>query len=271
MFKTEMAKPSPLGRLHQHDGVLFEGDWLPLVGVPVFKAKAILKDVWGIPFLADAFVDGCRASVFHVLRQGDRLEFVQRFGFKASDDLASEAGMAEALLRSEPDLTRLVNEVAALPLPAEQRLSIMAWRVVRWMENEFGPPTADAVAMLHNLSHRLHDLAGKQKRLAGKNTEATPARRTARSPNVRVDEGAGEVVVDGTHYSLEPQYLAILTCLMAAGGGCVSRAEMQTRSCRLRDEDRIDRLIARLKKDNKKVGDLIESVPGKGYRLSGKQ
>lgn len=42
---------------------------------------------------------------------------------------------------------------------------------------------------------------------------------------------------------------------------------MKTQNKLLKDEERIDRLIAKLKRDNEKVGDLIESVAGKGYRI----
>ena len=102
--------------LEKHEGVLFERDWLPLVGLPVVQAKAMLKDAWGISYFADAFVNGRQVPVAHVLHRGDRLEFVQRFGFKAGDDLAAEKEMAEAFLRAEPSLARLVKEVLALPL-----------------------------------------------------------------------------------------------------------------------------------------------------------
>jgi hypothetical protein len=251
----------------RHDGVLFEGDRLPLAGLSVVEAKAMLKDAWGIPYFADAFVNGRRVPVAHLLRPGDRLEFIQRLSFKAGGDTDDEQALAEALLDSEPALARLVHEVATLPLSAKKRLSVLVLRVLRWIEQEFGPPTADAVAMLDDLAHRLNELGGGWKRLAGKESEGADRGDPARSPNVRVDEGAGDVVIDGVHYALEPAHLAIFTCLVEAGGACVSRADMQAKNRTLKDEDRIDRVIAKLKRDNKKVGVLIESVRGKGYRL----
>ena len=94
----------------------------------------MLKDAGNISYVADAFVNGRQVPVAHVLRPGDRLEFIQRFGFKAGDDLPAEKAMAEALLRSEPELARLVNELYELRIPVDQRLAIMALRVIQWAD-----------------------------------------------------------------------------------------------------------------------------------------
>src|SRR5262245_7290134 len=107
------------------DGVLFEGDWLPLVGVPVAETKPMLKDAGNISYFADAFVNGRQMPVAYVLQRADRLEFVQSFGFKAGDDLAAEIEMAEALLRAEPELARLVDDVSKLPLDTDEMLAVM--------------------------------------------------------------------------------------------------------------------------------------------------
>lgn len=246
-------------RLEEHDGVLFEGDRLPLAGLPVVQAKAMLTDAWGISYFADAFVNGRQVPVAHVLRRGDRLEFVQRFGFKAGDDHAAEKAMAEALLRAEPELARLVDEVHKLPLNVDTRLAVMALRVFQWSKERFGPATTDAVNMLNRLVSELSRLAGGG---------STPAPSIPISQRVRVDVGRGEVIIDGVHHALDKVYLAILDCLVAADGAIVSRAEMKDMSKTLKDEDHIERHITKLKKTNEAIGNLIERDKRKrGFRI----
>jgi hypothetical protein len=252
-----------MGRLEEHDGVLFEGDRLPLVGLSVSEAKAMLKDAWGIPYFAAASVNGHRVPVARLLRRGDRLEFVQRSGFKAGDDHAAEKVMAEALLRAEPDLARLVDEVYELRLPVDKRLAIMALKVFRWAEERFGPTTADAVAVLNRLASELSRLAA-----GGRTPPADPSGRVPISQRVRVNIPGGEVVIDGVHHALDKVYLAILDCLVVADGALVSRAEMKARSETLKDQSHIERHIKKLKETNEAVGRIIEKdARNRGFRI----
>jgi hypothetical protein len=250
-------------RLEEHDGVLFEGDWLPLAGLSVFEAKSMLKDAWCISYFADAIVNGRQVPVAHPLRRGEWLEFVQGFGFKAGADLTAERAMAEALLRTEPELALLVDEVYELRLPVDKRLAIMALRVFQLCEKRFGRVTADAGVMLNKVANELSRLAG-----GGQTPVASRAERRPISHRVRVDVSGGEVVIDGVHHALGRTPLAILDCLVAANGDVVSRAQMRVRSKALEDEDHIERHIKRLKRNTKEVGRIIE-VSRKGFRILG--
>jgi hypothetical protein len=245
------------------DGVLFEGNWLPLVGLLVVEAKAFLRDAGNISYFADAFVDGRQVAVAHVLRPGDRLEFIQQFGFKASDDLAAEKAMAVALLKADPELARIVDEVYELRLNVDHRLAVMALRVIQWAEKRFGPIAADAAARLNMMASDFSRLADRGQTRA----ESRPGRRPI-SERVRVDVAGGEVVIDGVHHALDEKCLAILHCLVTADGCLVSRNEMKSMSKALMGEQHIERHITRIKETNDAVGRIIETDDRhRGYRI----
>ena len=94
-----------------------------------------------------------------------------------------------------------------------------------------------------------------------------PDRANVRIDKFMVNEGEGIVVVNGVRYHVEPVCMAILDCLANARGGWVSCAEMQAKKPILRDENRIDRVIKRFKADHWRLRNIIESVPGRGYRI----
>ena len=94
-----------------------------------------------------------------------------------------------------------------------------------------------------------------------------PDRADLRIGTIMVNEGEGIVVINGVRYHVEPVCMAILDCLAKAGGGWVSCAEMQEKKPILRDENRIDRVIGRFKKDHWRLRTIIESTPGRGYRI----
>ena len=142
-------------RLEQADGVLFEGDWLPLIGVPVAKAKAMLKDAWGISYFADAIVNGRQVTIAHRLRRGDHLEFFQRFGVKAGDDRPIEQAIGEAMVVVYPELVEIADKVKALNLPADRSLDLMAGMVAEWAVQRFGPPGKSVLAILAEVVARL--------------------------------------------------------------------------------------------------------------------
>ena len=108
----ERTQGNRLPRSDRRDGVLFGGDWLPLVGVSVATAKALLRDAWGIPYFADTIVNGRPALVSQVvLRSGDRLVFSQRFGFKAGEQQSVEQAQAESLVIAYPELMDIAARV----------------------------------------------------------------------------------------------------------------------------------------------------------------
>ena len=142
-------------RLEEHDGVLVESDWLPLAGLPIVEAKAMLKDAWGIPYFADAIVNGRHVPVVHVLRRGDRMNFVQRFGIKAGNDKPIEQAIGEALVIAYPELLEIAAKVKATNLPADRSRDVMAGMVAEWAERRFGPPGASTKAILADIVDRL--------------------------------------------------------------------------------------------------------------------
>jgi hypothetical protein len=139
----------------RHDSVLFEGDCLPLAGMSVVKAKALLKDAGNIPYFADAIVNGRRVPVAHVLQPGDRLAFVQRFGVKTGNDQPIEQAIGEAVLVAYPELVEIADKVKALGLPADRSLDLMAGMVAEWVEQRFGPPGMSVLAILNEVIARL--------------------------------------------------------------------------------------------------------------------
>jgi hypothetical protein len=149
-----MLRRTTMRRLDVIDGVLFEGDWLPLVGVPVVEAKALLRDAWNISYFADAFVNGRQVPVAHVLCSGDRLEFVQRFGVKAGDDKPIEEAIGEALV-AYPELLEMAEKVKAMNLPADRSLDVMIGMVVEWAEQRFGPPGSSMMSVFADIGKRL--------------------------------------------------------------------------------------------------------------------
>lgn len=144
----------------RREGVLFEGDWLPQAGLSVVEAKAMLKDGWGIPYFADAIVNGRQVTVAHVLRRGDRLEFVQRFGVKAGDDKPIEQVIGEAMVVVYPKLLEKAANVMARNLSADQKRDAMKGMVDEWAIQQFGPPDASTRAVLADIVQRLQAIEG---------------------------------------------------------------------------------------------------------------
>lgn len=97
-------------------------------------------------------------------------------------------------------------------------------------------------------------------------TEQTDAPASQGKDRLRLDLDAGHAILDGVRYALDPEFLAILNCLLQAHGSCVSRAEMRAASEILKHETHIERLISRLKKQYPPIGNMIQSKTN-GYRL----
>jgi hypothetical protein len=142
-------------RLDVDEGVLFEGDRLPLGGMSVFEAKAMLKDAWAIPYFADALVNGRQVPVAHVLQPGERLEFVQRFGVKAGNDQPIEQAIGEAVVAVYPVLLEKAATVKARNLSADQEREAMKGIVDEWAVHHFGQPDASTRAVLADIVQRL--------------------------------------------------------------------------------------------------------------------
>lgn len=172
----------------RHDDVLFEGDRLPLAGMSVAVAKAQLRDAWGIPYFADAIVNGRQVPVAHVLRPGDRLEFVQRFGIKAGNDQPIEQAIGEAMVAVYPVLLETAATVRARNLSADHEREVMKGVVDEWAVQHFGQPDAPTRAVLADIVQRLQrieSVIGK-----GNSTVGEDGRAVAGVP-------PGEVISDG--------------------------------------------------------------------------
>jgi hypothetical protein len=139
----------------RHGSVLFEGDRLPLEGMSVFEAKAMLNDAWGIPYFADAIVNGRLVPVAHVLQPGDRLKFSQRFGVKAGNDKPITEAIGEAVVIAYPKLLEIEARVKACNLSTDESLRLMTSMIGRWMEEQFGPPGPSVMPVLADIVKRL--------------------------------------------------------------------------------------------------------------------
>jgi hypothetical protein len=141
-------------RLEKREGVLFDGDWLPLAGVSVAKAKALLRDS-GISYFSDAIVNNRPVMVSYVLRPGDRLVFCQRFGCKAGDDKPIEEAIGEAMVVAYSELLEMAQKVKAMNLPTDRSLDVMIGMVAEWAEQRFGPPDKNIMTILNEVVARL--------------------------------------------------------------------------------------------------------------------
>lgn len=83
---------------------------------------------------------------------------------------------------------------------------------------------------------------------------------------IRVDKAEKEATIFGKTFPLDDPLLDILACLVAAQGNWITRTDMKANSRILQDEDRLDRIILRLRNTIKAAKQLIESSP-RGYRL----
>ncbi len=83
---------------------------------------------------------------------------------------------------------------------------------------------------------------------------------------IRVNMALKEATIFGKTFPIDDLLLDILACLVEAQGNWITRADMQSSSRLLKDEERLDRSISRLKNFNKVIEPLIESS-SRGYRL----
>lgn len=189
-------------------GVRFEGDWLPLGGVSVADAKALLRDAGSIPYFADAWVNGRPVGVGHVLRHGDRLGFSQRFGFKGGGDRPAEA-QAGALVSAYPELLAIVARVKALGLPADPSLNVMAGMVAVWAEERFG-------ALPNKLGTVLGEIVERLDRI-----ESPRVPRTQREADIVEALGGsrltGEALAEKAGYEYDGYFKTLLASMVRRG------------------------------------------------------
>ena len=119
----------------------------PLAGVSVGSVKTSLRAAFNIPYFAEARVDGKRVKVDHVLVGGDRLEFIQVFGYKGAKDEPRAKSGARGLLTHYPELVKIVKDVMSRDLDPDKKTNLMAAKVARWCKDHFGPIVNDVATM----------------------------------------------------------------------------------------------------------------------------
>lgn len=83
---------------------------------------------------------------------------------------------------------------------------------------------------------------------------------------ILVSKSRREATINGKTYRLNDIHLDVLACLVASKGAWVTRSDMQAYSPILEQEERLDRIIKKLKKSITVLNDLISGSP-RGYQL----
>lgn len=164
-----------IAQVTRNEGVLFEGQWLPLAGLSVFQAKVLLQDTGNISYFADAILNGRSVPVAHLLGRADRLEFVQRFGVKAGDNRTIKEAISEAILIAYPELLEMADKVKTLNLPTDRSLDLMAGMVAEWAEKRFGPPGKSVLTVLAEIVDRLERIESPRIPMSQKEIEILEA------------------------------------------------------------------------------------------------
>jgi hypothetical protein len=104
---------------------------------------------------------------------------------------------------------------------------------------------------------------------AGCGVETTTSNEAAGNTDnkLQVIEAEGVVVLGSCRFVLEPEYIAIISCLLSANGGWVSQGEMKANKKVLQPFIRLDRTIRKLKRDYRTIAKGIEAERGRGFRL----
>jgi hypothetical protein len=143
-------------------------DQLLLVGKSIAAIKRSLREVFNIPYFAEAFVDGVPVDADHVIRQCHVVEFVKRFGFKGATNEPAEETEANGLLAvyDEP-LRRMSDQVKAKGLAADEAVEAMRILVLQWCQHTFGSVAAwDLPELQGTITHlsKLLRVAGEVQR-----------------------------------------------------------------------------------------------------------
>lgn len=108
-------------------------------------------------------------------------------------------------------------------------------------------------------------IIGEAQRLGKATDPPSPEQPSSKPKQVRltVNTDDSEVILDNVRYTVEPTDLAFVAALIRADGRWQSSMELAEKDVELQGV-RISRVLKRLKK---KLQEVIESKPGKGYRL----
>jgi hypothetical protein len=199
-----------------------------VAGSMVKEVAVRLRDVLNVSPLATASVKGQPVSADYVLQDGDHLEFVVRAGEKGGlHDLWSEKELIEFLGRKQIDAMRKAGLAFTLQ-PALTRDEVISW--MKWSADKSHDP--------------------------------------ANTINIGVDVENEQMTFRGKTYPLIRQLALALKCIVDAEGEIRSTGDMRRAYPNEPWEKRLDQTIKRkLLKHCSGVGDVIESVDKKGYRL----
>jgi len=117
---------------------LAEGEF-DFAGISVWSVKLALKHAFGIPYFAEAFVDGECVNATHCLNDGASLVFLKMFGSKRGDDSDEIAPVATGLVSAYRDLTEIGEQVKSLNLDPSQSIDELVRQVALFVEKRFGP------------------------------------------------------------------------------------------------------------------------------------
>lgn len=125
---------------------------VPIAGRTVGWARRNLRDALNPPYYAEALVNGRPVVQGHLLREGDRLEFLQWFGIKGNGSESPEVLKARQLLRRYPKLTLIGSRIKAMGLDVDEAVDLALASVTRFLEPRFGPMPASEMATLQAIA-----------------------------------------------------------------------------------------------------------------------
>ena len=202
--------------------------YFDIVGLTVQQVTRSLRDLFNIPQNATAWVNGQAVAPSYALQDDDTLEFSRRFGVKGGlHDFWSEKELVELFGHEKFEAMR----EAGLNFTTQPVLSadeVSSW--MKWLADQSQKPR--------------------------------------KSPNIIVDVEKEEVTYHGKTYPLDRTLALILKCLLDAHGEIRSTTDIVKAFPDEPWEERLDLTIRRrLLKHPSGIGELIESVPKKGYRI----
>ena len=200
-----------------------------VAGMTVDRVQKGLRDAFNIPDDADAIVNGESVDSCHVLKADDNLEFSKQFGMKGGvPDFWSESEVRQ--LCGDDDFERL--KAAGLT------------------------PTSQPVFCFADVSKSMRVLADSSSAVA----EGIP---------LSVDPAKEQMTFRGKVYDCDRTVAFVLLCLLEAKGEIRSTGDIKKEFADEPLEPRLDLVVNRkLRKHPSGVGDFVESVDKRGYRLA---
>ena len=203
-------------------------DRFDIAGVTIGEIRRQLRNAFNIPGEADAFLNGEQVNDDVALKDQDKLEFVKVHGRKG--------GLPDFL--SENELVALFGE--------------SNFRLMQKAGLRLSPNPTISMEEVREWSEWVQD-------------KNTPLKRFPLS--VCVEEET--ITYKGKTYYCDRSFALVLQCLLNAGGEVRSTVDIRRSFPSEPFEERLDRFIKRqLERHPSQIGDVIESIRTKGYRLA---